>query len=67
MHRRPQCSKRLVLADGPGLGQIRADLEAFFRFSFWMAEQLEDLVAQWSHKAAPSAARRDNNSRLRAK
>ena len=47
---------QLLLADD-GPGQIRADMEAFFEFSFWMAEELEDLVALWAHRAAPRATR----------
>ena len=47
---------QLVLTeDGPG--EIRVDLEAFFEFSFWLAEELEDLKAQWAHQAAPSSSR----------
>lgn len=40
---------RLALTDADELGQIVVDLESFFEFSFWMAEELEDLVACWSH------------------
>lgn len=47
---------QLLLADD-GPGKIHADLEAFFEFSFYMAEELEDLVAIWSHRAAPNARR----------
>ncbi|MCA9173463.1 MAG: hypothetical protein KDB14_03170 [Planctomycetales bacterium] len=36
---------RLVLADGEGLGTISVNMQSFFEFSFWMAEELEELVA----------------------
>ena len=42
---RPQ----LALTDAGELGQIVVDLESFFEFSFWLAEELEDLVARWNH------------------
>ena len=37
---------KLVLCDHEGLGRISVDLEPFFEFSFWMAEELQDLIAQ---------------------
>ena len=48
---------QLLLADD-GPGKVYADLEAFFEFSFYMAEELEDLVALWAHRAAPGASRK---------
>ena len=39
-------TRRLVLGDRNGLGQVHIDLEAFFEFSFWLAEELEDLVSR---------------------
>lgn len=48
---------QLVLNDD-GPGTIHADLEAFFEFSFYMAEELEDLKAAWAHQAAPGSSRR---------
>jgi hypothetical protein len=39
-------SRQLVLGDHVGLGQVHIDLEAFFEFSFWLAEELEDLVSR---------------------
>ncbi|MEO8493939.1 MAG: hypothetical protein ABI614_02640 [Planctomycetota bacterium] len=54
---------KLVLVDHVGLGRVRVDMEAFFEFSFWMAEELEDLVAKWAPVAAPNASR-DKNSFL---
>lgn len=53
---------RLVLVDQSGLGQIRVDMEAFFEFSFWMAEELEDLVGKWASQAAPIASRDKTHS-----
>ncbi len=37
---------RLTLCDNQGVGRITVSLEAFFEFSFWLAEELQDLVAQ---------------------
>jgi hypothetical protein len=37
---------RLVLCDNEGVGRISVGLEAFFEFSFWLAEELQDLVAE---------------------
>jgi len=47
---------KLVLCDHEGLGQVRVDMEAFFDFSFWMAEELQDLIAEQRHN--PSEVRR---------
>lgn len=46
---------RLVLSDLRGLGKVHVELEAFFDYSFTLAEDLQDLVARWSHTAAPIA------------
>ena len=46
---------QLVLANEGSLGKSHVDMEAFFELSFWLAEELEDLVANWQHKAAPRA------------
>lgn len=48
---------KLQLTNEKALGRIAVDMEAFFDFSFWMAEELEDLVGKWSHTAAPHANR----------
>lgn len=48
---------QLVLTAHEGLGQIIVDLDPFFEFSFELAEELEDLVAKWSHFATPRASR----------
>lgn len=37
---------RLILCDNEGVGRITVDLEAFFEFSFSLAEDLQDLVAR---------------------
>jgi hypothetical protein len=37
---------RLILCDNEGMGRITVGLEAFFEFSFSLAEELQDLVAQ---------------------
>jgi hypothetical protein len=39
-------TRKLVLGDRNGLGQVHIDLEAFFEFSFWLAEELEDLISR---------------------
>ena len=44
---------RLTLNNSPYCGKITVSMEAFFDFSFEMAEELEDLVAQ--HKLANPA------------
>ncbi|MBP88797.1 MAG: hypothetical protein CMJ64_19145 [Planctomycetaceae bacterium] len=53
---------QLVLIDHSGLGRIHVDMEAFFDYSFWLAEELQDLVAIWQHKAAPRAKRMGGQS-----
>jgi len=55
---------KLVLVDHAGLGIVRVDMEAFFEFSFWMAEELEDLVAKWAPVASPNASRKNKNHSL---
>ncbi len=57
-------SAQLVLVDHPGLGRIHVEMEAFFEFSFWMAEELEDLIARWSPLAAPNAKRQHRSEGL---
>lgn len=52
-------SLNLVLTDDDGLGNIVVDMEAFFDFSFWLAEELEDLVALWAHTATAKSLRSD--------
>jgi hypothetical protein len=47
---------RLTLNNSPYCGKITCGMEAFFDFSFEMAEELEDLVAQHKH---------DNSTELR--
>ena len=39
--------KQLVLGDHSGLEPVRVDIEAFFELSFWLAEELEDLIQLW--------------------
>lgn len=45
MSRRSHTRAHFVVLDTPGLGQMKVDVEAFFEFSFWLAEELQDLVA----------------------
>ena len=40
---------KLILCDPNSPGRIHVDTEAFFELSFWLAEELEDLVARWRH------------------
>jgi len=52
---------KLVLCDNEGIGRVSVGLEAFFEFSFWLAEELQDLVAQqqtFARPASTSASRR---------
>jgi hypothetical protein len=42
---------KLVLCDNEGIGRVTVDMEPFFEFSFWMAEELQDLVFQHRHFA----------------
>ena len=44
---------QLVLTENDGMGRISVGMEAFFEFSFDLAEDLEDLVARWSHVSPP--------------
>ncbi len=48
---------QLVLTKDAALGRIKVDMEAFFDFSFWMAEELEDLVAEGQHRLVTKADR----------
>ncbi len=40
---------KLILTGPNSLGSIRVDTEAFFELSFWLAEELEELVDKWKH------------------
>ncbi len=53
MARKSPETLQLVLTADEGLGSIAVDMDAFFEFSFELAEELEDLVAQWAHVAPP--------------
>jgi hypothetical protein len=57
MANRGTSSKQLVLGDRSGLGQVHVDIEAFFELSFWLAEELEDLVGEW-HRRMPRRLKR---------
>ena len=51
-------STRLTLVDDRSLGRIEVDLEGFFEFSFWLAEELEDMIATQRHqRGIPNASR----------
>ena len=51
---------KLVLCDNHGVGRITCELEPFFEFSFWMAEELQDLVSQHKHPARGGMPRCDS-------
>ncbi len=40
---------KLILTGVNTAGRIHVETEAFFELSFWLAEELEDLVARWAH------------------
>ena len=48
---------QIILRDSPALGQITVDMESFFTFSFWLAEELEDMVAEQSWPAGAAGPR----------
>ena len=50
---KPTKSRQLVLTNDSATGRIRVSMEAFFDFSFWMAEELEELIR--SHRSKASA------------
>lgn len=54
--RRSASQFALVLADRRGAGEVSVNLEAFFEFSFDLAEDLLDLVEQYRHFAPHSTA-----------
>ena len=54
---------RLTLGKRGGIGQVRVGIEAFFEFSFWLSEELEDLVGYWSKKMPRSVGRRAGRCR----
>ena len=54
---------RLILCDNEGTGRISVSLEAFFEFSFWLAEELQDLVAE--HKQFARVRRESDALRRR--
>ncbi len=55
----------LVLENDGPLGRIVVDMEAFFEFSFWIAEELEDMKAMWAHKAAPNSKQIPREERIK--
>ena len=55
---------KLVLCDNEGVGSITVDMEAFFEFSFWMAEELQDFVAERQHMVRPRETRNARRTRL---
>ena len=57
-------STQLVLTEDEGLGRITVDMQAFFEFSFWIAEELEDLI-QRERLRAPAKPPSKQPARLR--
>ena len=57
-----QRSTRLVLSDQKTLGRITVEMEAFFEFSFGLAEDIDDLVQRWAPKAAVIPQKRTRKS-----
>lgn len=53
----PVSQVKLVLGNHEGMGRITVELEPFFEFSFWMAEELQDLVASNKQFAQPRGGR----------
>ena len=53
----PSPQVKLILCDNEGMGRITVGLESFFEFSFWMAEELQDLVAEHQHLVRRDASR----------
>ena len=47
MPKRPANRVHVVLCEDEGLGHLSVPIEAFFDLSFWLAEELEDLVANY--------------------
>jgi hypothetical protein len=43
---RPDPADRLNLPDPYSGGRVQVDLESFFDFSFWLSEQLQELITQ---------------------
>jgi hypothetical protein len=71
MTNKPAKSMQLVLTRDSGVGSIKVDMEAFFDFSFWMAEELEDLIQRHRHRyglpARASGSRRSHRTRSEQK
>jgi len=42
---------------------MRVGLRPYFRFTWWLDEELRGLVARWAHTAAPNASRLKPSSR----
>ncbi len=55
---------KLILSGPNSLGSIRVDAEAFFELSFWLAEELEDLVDKWKHVGPQRRTVIDRRQRL---
>jgi hypothetical protein len=48
---------QLVLTENDGTGRIAVGMEAFFEFSFDLAEDLEDLVTRWAYLSPRRSAK----------
>ena len=47
MTKRETAPPKLNLARHPSEGSMRIDMESFFDFCFWIAEELQDLESQY--------------------
>ncbi len=57
MTQQSQPSARIVLSEDDSLGKIRVDLDVFLDFDLRLDRDLEILVSNWAHAAAPNASR----------
>ena len=53
----PAPEVKLVLSDHAGLGRMTVELEPFFELSFWLAEELQDLIAAHKQYSRPESSR----------
>lgn len=57
MTQQSQPSARIVLSEDDSLGTIRVDLDVFMDFQMRLDRDLDLLVSNWAHAAAPNASR----------
>lgn len=54
----PSFPRQIVLTQREGRDEIAVDTEAFFEFSFEVAESLQELVAKWQPMASPESSKK---------